>query len=266
MDSTLPLPKRPKDALFNGISFCQIGAWPMAQLYLEHCLRLEPGHIRARYYLGITQFRLRKYNDAVHTMQRMQRSGDKEAQLAAQMLRKSFLLEDGDARYDVKFLYGDALLQMCEAVNDGDALPPNHFARFAWPQSPHPGLYKDIAFDLSIVLGPKYQWVCVLPQSQAYTNVPASATHVPVYICPAKVFDYDAAMHLFFLRALYDARQTYHRFTPPDICQTSFPKKHRDVLLHRVFPHEFAIPPSTFGDLFKVSMDDIRRMSIKNLD
>ena len=225
-----------------------------------------PGNVRARYYLGITLFRMREYDAAVRTLRRLQRSRDKEAQLAAQMLRKTFRLEDGDALYDVKYLSHDLMIQLSETVNDSDALPPIHFARFAWPQSPHPGLWKDIAFDLSIVLGPKYQWVCVLPQSQAYSKIPGPAVHVPTYLCPAKVFDYEAAMHLFFLRALYDARQTFNRFGPPDICQTRFPEAHRDILLHRVFPHDFTRPPSSFGDLFQVSMDDIRRMSINSLD
>lgn len=71
MDSPLPLPKKPEDALFNGISFCQIGAWPTAQVHLEHCLKLKPGHIRARYYLGITLFRMQKYDAAVRTLRRL---------------------------------------------------------------------------------------------------------------------------------------------------------------------------------------------------
>lgn len=182
------------------------------------------------------------------------------------MLRKTFRLEDGDALYDVKGLGGDLTIQLCEEVNASDALPPAPFARFAWQQSPHPGLWKDIVFDLSIVLGPKYQWVCTLPQSQALLSVSGAVAHVPMYICPAKVFDYGAAMHLFFLRALYDARQTFNRFAPPDICQTDFPEAHRDILLHRVFPHDFALPPSSFGDLFKITMEDIRRTYVTKLE
>ncbi len=263
MNSLFPLPDNPDDALFNGISFCQIGAYPGAQVFLDHCLVNDPGNIRARYYLGLTQFRLHEYDAAVRTLNQLERMGDPEARLAAQMLQRTYRLEEGNPMFDVKFLGKDVVNALCE-YRDESILEPELFARIVWQQPCGLSKLPDTALDLSIVLGPNHHWLCVIPPSQGLHSRDCPLPVLPTWTCSAKVFDRVGAAMMFFQRALYDWRETFARFFTPQIVQTTFPEVHQEILLRRIFPEPFVFPLGLLEGLFPITTADMRRMFINN--
>ncbi len=262
MNSLFPLPDNPADALFNGISFCQIGAYPGAQVYLDHCLVQEPDNIRARYYLGVTQFRLCQYGAAVRTLNHLARMEDAEARLAAQMLRRTFALAEGSPMFDVQILHEDVIHAICDDP-EPSVLEPEFFARIVWQQPGRLRSFPNTTFELSIVLGPKHHWLCTVPPSQSLQMRKSTLPYIPSWSCSAKVFDRVGAAMLFFQRALYDGREAMARFFTPQICQTTFPKAHEEILLRRVFPEPFRIPLSPIGGLYPIRMAQMRRMIIR---
>ncbi|MBE0644334.1 MAG: hypothetical protein IH600_09670 [Bacteroidetes bacterium] len=262
MHSHFPLPENPADALFNGISFCRIGAYPAAQMNLEHCLVQEPDNIRARYYLGVTQFRLGQYGAAVRTLNFLARMEDVEARLAAQMLRQTYALAEGNPMFDVQMLHEDVIQAICDDP-EPSVLEPEFFARIVWQQPGRLCTFPNTTFELSIVLGPNHHWLCTVPPSQSLLMRKSPLPSIPSWSCSAKVFDRVGAAMLFFQRALYDGREAMARFFTPQICQTSFPKMHEEILLRRIFPEPFEMPLGLFGGLFPIRKGQMRRMIIR---
>jgi hypothetical protein len=265
MNLMSPLPDDPAVALANGIAFCMVGAYPLAQLSLGHSLILDAENIRARYYLGIVQFRLCEYGAAVRTLNHLTRMRDAEAQLAADMLRRTYRLADGDPRFDVKHVTSGIIPQLMEEAEDS-VVTPEYFARFLWPQSSTPGRWPDVGFELSITLGPRNFWLCTATDDCGMLRAADPKPVVLKWVCSSMVFDRIAAAQLFFLRALFEAQDMFPIRTPPQICQTFFPPKHQDVLLQRAYSKPAEMLGQWYDPLFGASREMIDRMILKRLD
>lgn len=261
----LPLPDDPADALANGIAFCMVGAYTLAETSLVHSLKHDPDNIRARYYLGIVQFRLFEYDAAIRTLNRLTQTLDAEARLAAAMLRRTFLLADGDPRFDVKSVTSGLIPQLMEEAADS-VVTPEYFARFLWAQSGAPGIWTDLGFELSITLGPSNFWLCTATDECGMLRAAEPKPVVLKWVCSSKVFDRIAAAQLFFLRALFEAQGMFPLRTPPHLCQTFFPPKHQDVLLGRAYSRPVEMRGEWYDPLFGVTQGMIDRMIQKRLD
>ncbi len=230
---SIPLSNDPVVALHNGTEFFRVGAYPDAVRQLEHCLKLDPDNVRARYHLALAYFRLGQDFQAIHEYNQVACSTDTEAQLATHMLQRAFQLSDGDPLTDVHALSLEEAERVSELM-DHPILQPIRFACIIWADK-WGGEYQERA-DLSIILGPGQRYYCTLPPDQAPLIIDEDPAWVPVWSCSASVFDRIGAQQLFFQRALLYWRHGCHYPDPPIYVQcTTFSRAICDILLHRVY-------------------------------
>lgn len=228
-----PLPNDPAAALHNGTEFFRAGCYPGAVAQLAHCLTLEPDNVRARYVLALAYFRMDNEFRALPEYNRLAAMRDVEAQLATAMLRRAFLLRDGDPLADVTALTPDEAADVVSIMTD-PCLQPTRFASMFWEDKWGGDHHEQV--DLSIVFGPRQRFYCTLPPEQAPLGIDEDSDWVPAWSCSARVFDRIAAMQLFFQRALLYWRYGYHFCDPPLITRAGkFTPTIRDMLIRRIY-------------------------------
>ncbi len=219
--------------MHNGITMFQVGAYQPCIPLFEQTLRLDPLNYRTRYYLAMSYFRTCKYYAAVDVLNSMRDKNDPEARLACQLLVRAFLLREGNALDDVRMHTVDEAVELREMMK-ASPLVPEHFAHMLW----HGKFGSDwhCIIDLSIILGPGGLHLCTLPWDQTPFDTETEYDWLPLWSCPMKVFDRDAAKHLFFQRTLQYIRDECYTPWPPMYSNSTFPSRQRQILLKRVYP------------------------------
>jgi hypothetical protein len=231
----MPYPRanNPAAAIHNGTTFFRLGLYKGAIEHLAHGLTLDPESIRGRYYLALAHFRLEADFFAIPEYNRILSSPDSEAALAAKLLRRAFLLRDGDPLTDVTRLSQADACRVITMLAE-TPLEPIRFARLIW--SCKWGSDTTEHVDLSIVHGPEARFYCTMPPEQSPLIIEPDPAWIPVWSCPTNVFDRMAAMQLFFMRALLYWRYGCHFVERPIYSFSGIlPRGIREMLIDRVY-------------------------------
>ncbi len=233
MSPLIPLSSNVDVNMHNGVLMFNIGAYPACVPVFEHSLRLDPLNCRTRYYLSLSYFRMRMYDEAAEVFNSLQCKDESENRLACQLLIRAFLLREGNPLEDVQMLTAAEAEEMLEIMK-ASPLIPEPFANLLWADKwDHNDHYP---LDLSIILGPNMHLYCTVPYDQSPVDIGTGYDWIPVWCCPMNVFDRETAKHLFFQRALWHVKNEYCFPDPPMYSRTTFPDRHRQILLKRIYP------------------------------
>jgi tetratricopeptide (TPR) repeat protein len=232
-NTSVPHPDHAEIHMHNGTTMYQAGAYIACIPLFEEILRVDPFNYRARYYLALSYFRQRMYDEAVEVYNSLCAKDDSEARLVCQLLARAFLLSEGNPLEDVRMLTAEESIEIREFMKQSPLLP-EPFAHMLWHGAL--GYHEHCSIDLSILLGPGKRLLCVLPCEQTPFESEQEYDWLPVWTCSQITFDREAGKHLFFQRALQYFRDEQQFDWPPMYTSATFPSRQRQILLRRVYP------------------------------